>query len=210
MTQRAPRPPSRPSVFVLPVGLIVRTVAVSLGGLALIGVMLSGVIGRAAGGTSVADASTVALHQAAAERDLDAGYVAATEQVKKARSLKLAISAQQADAIATKALTDLATLRHSALLSIGQTLGMPADGAEAYARSTEQAMDARRGQPQPSVAPVLLAPRLFSIVSRFNDIATQLSDQATADLTQSVAPTPTPSPSATPTFRPTPTPISTR
>ena len=187
-----------------------RTIAAAIAAIVLIAVVMSGVISRAAGGTTVADAPTVALHQAAAERDLDAGYVAATDQVKKARGLKLAISAQQADAIASKALTDLATLRHSALLSIGQALGMSADGAEGYAKSTEQASDARRGQPQPSVAPVLLAPRLFSIVSRFNEIATQLADQATADLTQSVAPTPSPSATATPTSRPTPSPTSTR
>lgn len=201
MSSVGQRRPPRQSVFILPVGLLARIVVAVLVALALIAVAVSGVLGRLADGTVVADSATVAVHQAAAERDLETGYAAETDQVKKARGLHLAISDQQADAIANKALTDLATLRHSALVAMGQALGATADSAEVYAKTTEQSMDARKGQPQPSVAPVLLAPRLYAIVSRFNQLATQLADQATADLTQSppVSPTPTPRPTPTPT-----------
>jgi len=204
VTPRAPRQPSRQRVFILPIGLLARIVVAVLVAVVLAAFVVSGVLGRLAGGAVVADGATVAVHQAAAERDLETGYAAATDQVKKARALHLAISDQQADAIANKALADLATLRHSALVTMSQALGATADGAEVYAKTAEQSMDAGRGQPQPSVAPVLLAPRLYAIVSRFNAVATQLSDQATADLTQSPPTSPTPTP------RPTPTPTPTR
>jgi hypothetical protein len=197
-------------VFVIPTGLIVR-VLVIVAVLVVLGALIaSGAIARAASGTTVADRATVALHQAAAERDIERGYEASTDQVRKARALKLAIGAQQADAIATKALADLATLRHSALVSLSQTLGSTADAAEAYAKSTEQSLDAKRGQPQPSVAPVLLAPRLYAIVSRFDQLATQISDQAVADLTQSPTAPPSASPTASTTPRPSATPSPTR
>ncbi len=202
MTQRVP--PRRQNVFVIPFGLVGRIVGVVVV-LALVAFLVaSGTLARAASGTVVADRATVAGHQAAAERDLERGYETSTDQVKKARALKLAIGAAQADAIATKALADLATLRHSALFSMSQVLGATSDAAEAYAKATEQALDAKRGQPQPSTSPVLLAPRLYAIVTRFDQLATQISDQAVTDLTQSPASSPVPS------ARPTPTPSPTR
>lgn len=198
MTPRAPRRSERERVFVLPMGLLARVILGVIAALVLVGVIASGAIGRAAGGTVVADASAVALQRSTAERDLDAGYEAAADQVRKVRALKLAISNQQADAVANKALADLMTLRHSALVSIAQQIGRSADVAEGEARATEQLLDAKRGQPQSSVTPVLLAPRLYAVVARFNDLATQITDRATADLTQSQ-----PAPSANP--RPSPT-----
>ena len=203
---RAPR--KRQNVFIIPFGLVARIVGV-VAVLALVAVLVgSGTLARAASGTVVADRAAVAAHQSAAERDIERGYETSTDQVKKARALKLAIGGAQADAIATKALSDLATLRHSALFSMSQVLGATSDAAEAYAKSTEQALDAKRGQPQPSAAPVLLAPRLYAIVTRFDQLATQISDQAVADLTQSPPSTPaTPTPSVRPT---TPTPSPTR
>ncbi|HEV2251212.1 MAG TPA: hypothetical protein VGT60_11975 [Candidatus Limnocylindria bacterium] len=201
MSQRAGR---RRSMFVLPVGLVVRTVVVVLAAFALIGVIATGTIARLAGGAVVADPATVAAQRSVAERDLERGYEQATGQVRKARGLNLAISAQQADTIANKALADLFTLRHSALITISQSIGGSADAAESYAKSTEQALDAKAAQPQPSADPVLLAPRFYAIVSRFNQLATQLTDQAVADLTQAASPAPTPS------ARPTPTPSPTR
>ena len=197
MTQRVGR--ARRSALVVPLGLMLRTTAVVLAGFVLIGIIASGAIGRLAGGAAIADAGSVAAQRATAERDLERGYEQATAQVRKARSLNLAIGAQQADAIANKALADLSTLRHSALIAIAQSLGASADAAEASARSAEQALDARKGQPEASAAPVLLAPRFYAIVSRFNQLATQLSDQAVADLTQAATPGPTASPRPSPT-----------
>ena len=196
MTVRTPK--RRTPVFVVPVGLLVRSLIGVSAAVLVIFLMASGTVARVAGGTTVADQAAVAAQQRVAERDLARGYEVATDQVRKARDLKLAIPAQQADGIATKAFADLFTLRHSALVSLAQLTGSPADGAESYAKQTEQAMDAKRGQPAPASEAVLLAPRLYAIVARFNDVATRISDQATTDLTQP----PTPAPSA----RPTPTP----
>ena len=199
-------------MFIVPLGLVARVAIAVAVVVALAALIASGAVVRAASGTVVADRATVSAHQAATERDLERGYEAATDQVRKVRALKLAIPTQQADAIAAKALGDLATLRHSALVSLAQTTGATADAAETYAKATELALDAKRGQPQPSVAPVLLAPRLYAIVTRFDQLATQLSDQATADLTQSPTTVPTATPSSSPTAspRPTPTPSPTR
>jgi type II secretory pathway pseudopilin PulG len=190
-------------------GRLIQIVGAVLLALVLIGLVASGALARLATGTVVADRTSVAVQQAATERDLERGYEQATDHVRQARALKLAITAQQADAIANKAFTDLFTLRHSALVAIAQTLG-GADAAEAYAATMEKTLDAKRGQPQPSTAPVLLAPRLYTIVARFNDLATQIADQATTDLTQSTPSTPAPSPTPSPRPSVTPTPSPTR
>jgi hypothetical protein len=209
VTQQHP-PRRRPSQFIVPRGLVIR-IAVGVVVLAvLVALVASGTVARAASGSVVADRATVEVQQAAAERDIERGYEASTDQVRKARALHLAIGAQQADGIANKALADLATLRHSALLSLDQTVGASADAAESRAKSVEQGFDAQRGQAQPSAAPVLLAPRLYATVSRFNSLATQLSDQATTDLTQSPTQTAAPSSSPAASPRPTPTPSPTR
>ncbi|HVR88211.1 MAG TPA: hypothetical protein VHG53_01535 [Candidatus Limnocylindria bacterium] len=203
MSPQAPRRQTG-SWILVPLGTLVRVIVGVAAALLVLGLIATGTLARVASGTVVADRAMVVAEQAAAERDLERGYERATDQVRKARALKLAIPAQQVDAIANKALADLFTLRHSALVSMGQLVGAPADAAEAYAKSTEQALDQKGGQQQPSAAPVLLAPRLYAIVSRFNDLATQIAERATTELTQSPTPTPTP------TVRPTPTPIPTR
>jgi hypothetical protein len=202
MSQRVTRRPNQ-SVFVLPIGMLLRIIAAVVVAIAFVAIISTGTLARLASGTIVADRAAVAAQQSATERDLERGYEQATDHVRQARGLKLAISAQQADTIANKAFADLFTLRHNALVAIAQALGR-AD-AETYAKSSEQALDAARGQAQPSTAPVLLAPHLYTIVARFNDLATQLADQATADLTQSTPASPTPSTSPRPTPTPTPT-----
>jgi hypothetical protein len=204
MSQRVTRRPNQ-SVFVLPIGMLVRIVAAVVVAAALVAVVATGTLARLASGSIVADRAAVVAQQSATERDLERGYEQATDHVRQARALKLAITAQQADAIATKAFADLFTLRHGALVAISQALGGTDAAAETYAKSSEQALDAARGQAQPSTAPVLLAPRLYAIVARFNDLATQLGDQATADLTASTPASPTPSPSPRPTPTPSPT-----
>lgn len=210
MTNRVPRRPG--TSLVLPIGLLIRTVVATVLTLAAFGIVASGTLSRLAGASTVADRNAVAAQQAVTERDLERGYEQATDHVRQARNLKLAISAAQADTIANKALADLATLRHSALLSVAQLLGATTDASEAYAKSTEQTLDAKRAQTQPSVEPVLLAPRLYAIVSRFNQLAAQLADQAITDLTQAPSPppsqllTPTPSPTASPRATPNPSP----
>ncbi len=171
----------------------------------MVALMVTGVFARVTDPSTVAAAPILATHQAAAERDVERAYEQAVTQVHKVRALNLAITAQQADAIATKALADMAALRHSAFVAIGQLLGMSTADAEAYATATEQRFNQSPLTSQPAPSPVLLAPRLYAIVSRMSEVSTQLSDKATTDLT-APAPAGTPAPTATPARSASPTP----
>jgi hypothetical protein len=173
----------------------------------------TGVLARVTDPMAVASPQVVAAQQAAAERDIERAYEQATEQVRKVRRLNLAISAQQADTIATKALDDLKTLRHNGFVALGQVLGLAASDAEGYATATERRFEQGPISAQPSPSAVLLAPRLYAIVSRMSELSTQLSDKATSDLTAPAAtpaPSATPSPTATRAPSPTPTPSPSR
>jgi len=180
--------------------LVTAAVAIVIA-VALIAVMATGVLARAADTKVIAGADAVKAQQAAAERDVERAYERSAEQVRTVRGLKLAITPAQADAIANKALSDLMTLRHSAFVSMAPLLGI-AD-AEGYAAATEQRFDKAPLKGQASPAPVLLAPRLYQIASRMSDVATQISDKATTDMT---APAASPSPSPSGTARPSPLP----
>jgi hypothetical protein len=190
-----------------------RTLAITAG-VALIVVamallMVTGVLARVTDPSTVAAAPVIATHQAAVERDVERAYELAVAQVRKVRSLNLAISAQQADTIAAKASTDLLALRHSAFVAVGQLLSMSATDAESYATATEQRFNQTPLSAQPAPSPVLLAPRLYAIVSKMSEVATQISDKATTDLTAPAptgTPTPAPTPSGTRTPSPSPTP----
>jgi len=164
---------------------------------------------------ATANPAQLKVQQTAVERDVERSYEQAVEQVRKVRALNLAITAAQADQIATKALTDLHTLRHSAFLSLGQTMGMAPAEAESYGTATEARFDqAPVSKETASPAPVLLAPRYYAVVSRMSELATLIGDQATTALTApastesptpSVAPSPSARPSASPSASPSPT-----
>ena len=154
-------------------------------------VVQSGVIAAALQPVAVADAKALDAQRAAAERGIQRAYVAGADQVEKSKQLKLAISDTQADALRQKAISDLKTLRHSALVSLAGVLGSDATESEAYARAAEQRIEAAGPPDRTSTDPVLLAPRLFAIVQRMDEIAPQLTDKALRNLT--VAPTAKPS-----------------
>jgi uncharacterized protein with PIN domain len=184
-------------------------IAVTVGLLALLGIFGAAMAARANEPVTIATAAQMKVQQAAAERDIERAYEQSTEQVKKVRALNLAITAAQADQIASKALTDLRTLRHSAFLSLGQVMSMAAAESETYAVATETRFDqAPASKEGASPSPVLLAPRFYAIVSRMSELATLLADQATTQLTApppSSSPSPTPSGSARPSASPSPT-----
>ena len=165
-------------------------------------VLSSGTLARATTAMRVADQNDLRVQQAAAERDLERSYEQATTQVQKVRALKLAIPAAQADQIANKAFSDLRTLRHSAFVSLAQTLGGYAGSPDAYASNLERRFDDRPASAEQSAAPVLLAPRLYAIVARMTQLSGQLSDQATNDLTEPPAPASSSAPPASPTPAP--------
>jgi hypothetical protein len=186
-----------------------RTLAIVAGALLilvlLVVLMVTGIVARVTDPSTVASAPILATHQAAAERDVERAYEQSVTQVRKVRALNLAIGAPQADAIATKALSELAALRHSAFVTIGELLSMTVADRDSYATATEQRFNQSPLTSQPAPSPVLLAPRLYAIVSRMSEVATQISDKATTDLT-APAPTGTPTPAPTPSRSPSPTP----
>jgi len=198
-------------VIRIPRGALAAVAAVVL--LVLLVAVLSGtgVLARVTDPVAVASPQIVAAQQAAAERDVERAYEQAVEQVRKVRALRLAIPGQEADAIATKAFDDLKTLRHSAFVALGQVLGLAAGDAEGYASATERRIEQAPVAAQPSPAAVLLAPRLYAIISRMSEVSTQISDKATNDLTAPAAtPTGTPSPTGTRAPSPSPTPSPSR
>jgi hypothetical protein len=178
--------------------------------LALVAIVGFAMAARANEPVTVATAAQMKVQQAAAERDVERAYEQSAEQVTKVRALNLAITAAQADQIATKALSDLRTLRHSAFLSLGQVMSMAAAEAETYAAVTETRFDQAPVAKQTSPSPVLLAPRFYAIVSRMSEVATLIGDQATTQLT-APPPSPSPTPSVAPgTARPSASPSPTR
>ena len=185
------------------------SIAVTVGLLALLAIVGFAMAARANEPVTVATAAQMQVQRAAAERDVERAYEQSAEQVTKVRALNLAITAAQADQIASKALTDLRTLRHSAFLSLGQVMGMAAAEAETYATATETRFEQAPVTKQAaSPSPVLLAPRFYAIVARMSELATLLADQATTQLTApppSAVPSPTPSGSARPSASPSPT-----
>lgn len=160
---------------------------------------------------ATANPTLVQLQQGAAERDIERAYEQATLQIAKVRALNLAISEQQANQIASKALADMKTLRHNAFVALAAANGLASTDAETYATSAEARFDAAPVSRAPSPTPVLLAPRYYTIVSRMSELSTVVADQATAQLTAPATPAPTtPAPSAAPTATVTPRPSPTR
>lgn len=210
MTRRAaPDPGIRISMGALRVGLAVVVVILALA--AFVGIVT---IVHANEPISVATAAQMKTQQTAAERDVERAYEQAVGQVRKVRALNLAITSAQADQVAAKGFADLHTLRHNAFVSLGLVQGMAAAEAESYSTTTEAIFDrAPVSQQTASPSPVLLAPRFYTIVSRMSDLATQLADLATNQLTapaSAPSPSPTVSPSPTPSVRPSASPSPTR
>jgi hypothetical protein len=133
----------------------------------------------------VASHDALVAQQASAERAIQRGYLAAVDQLHKARALKLAITDTQAAAIEKTNVDDLKTLRHNAFVSLGQAFSLSSADAEKYAAATEQRMDAQPVGDRTANAPVLLAPKLFTIVQRMDEVSGQISDRGVRQMTAS-------------------------
>jgi len=191
-------PPPPRAALVVSRRVLMLAAAAAIAALVVIALAISGVLARGGMAYTLATRDEIAGQQAAAERHIDRAYAQSVDQVKKARALRLAIPAAQADAIAVKALADLAALRHSGFVAVGQAVGLASDAAEGYAKVAEQAADGRQARPQPSPTPVLLAPRFYAIVARMGELAVRISDDATTALTASPTASPSPSRSSGP------------
>ena len=129
----------------------------------------------------------------ATEHALQRGYVKATGQLNEVRKLTLAISASQAQAIDERAHADLRAIRHDALAAIGSRLGIASSALEGYVSAAESQLGDNAFADD---KPVLLAPDLYAVVARANDLFQRSADAATRELTRSSA-----TPSASPTGR---------
>lgn len=129
----------------------------------------------------VGDASLVSAQRAAVENDLARGFKTGTDTLDKSKELVLKISDAQAAAYRAKGADDLRSVRHAALVALGTATGMSQDAAESYARATESRLDA----PSDRIAPLLLAPDLYAIVTRADQLYGQATDAAIKQMTGS-------------------------
>ncbi|MDP9281098.1 MAG: hypothetical protein M3P38_03250 [Chloroflexota bacterium] len=153
----------------------------------------TGVLASSFDPVAIADSRAIGVQRTAAERGIQRAYANAVEQLRKTRELRLAITAQQAAAIETKTVAALKTLRNSAFVSVAEAFGQSGEAAQRYATETAARFDASSAAPPSDV--VLLAPRLYSIVARMSQLAAQLADNGTREMTN---PDASPSPSRSP------------
>lgn len=130
---------------------------------------------------STADAATIATQRVAAEHGLQRSFAKARRQLDDSRALTLPVGKAEADAVTAKALEDLRTVRRSALNAVGQVLRVPAGQMEAYVNSTDAMLEAANFDTEPGT---LLAPDLYTVVSRAGELSQQIADTATRALTQ--------------------------
>lgn len=144
---------------------------------------------------AVAPPAELSTQRDLAERAIQRAASRALEQARTARGLRLAIGVAEADAILERTVGELRALRREALSALAQTLGLGADAATYIADA-----EARLDQTVLDQTPALLAPRLYAIVQRTSQVAQQIADKATQDLTRAPTPAPirtaSPSPSA--------------
>lgn len=167
-----------------------------------IGVLLAGAVLLAipqsrdaiAAGVSPEPVATRAVIDAqvvAAEHAVQRGYAASIGQLDKVKQLNLAIGAEQAAAFDRKARDDLYAERQDALAVIAGLLALRGTAADAYVASVERDL----GQNSYASGPgVLLAPPLYLVVRRADDLFQQTSDRAVTELTGSGGPSPSPTP----------------
>jgi hypothetical protein len=154
---------------------------------------------------AVAGRDALVPQRVATEQGIARGLAVAVEQLAKLNELVLPISKADAQVITDKALTDLRTVRRSALGKIAQTLQMTAADADAYVRATDAQLERSSFT---SDAGVLLPPDLNAIVTRATQLYAQVGDAAAKQLTQarpSASPSASPAPSRTPAPSPSPT-----
>ncbi len=154
---------------------------------------------------AVAGRDALVPQRVATEQGIARGFTAAVGQLAKLNELVLPISKADAQAITEKALTDLRTVRQSALGAVAQVLQLSATDADAYVRATDAQLERSSFA---SDAGVLLAPDLNAIVTRATQLYAQVGDAAAKQLTQarpSAAPSASPAASRTPSPSPAPT-----
>ncbi len=130
----------------------------------------------------VGDAGLMAAQQRATENALARGFMKAAEQLQKAQTeLVLPISADASAQIVAKAMGDLRSVRAAALAAVAGAYGMPQTESDAYVRSAASRLDA----PNAAIPAILLAPELYAIVNRADQLFAQASDAGVTQMTKS-------------------------
>ena len=137
---------------------------------------------------ATADPASLERQRVAAEHGIQRGHAKALGQLGQVAKLTLAISAQQAASIDAKARADLKALRRDALGALGTRVGLTGPALEAYVSATEPQLDAGSFADESGI---LLAPDLFTIVARADELFQRTADDATRQLTRAPSPSPT-------------------
>ena len=129
----------------------------------------------------VGDAAVMAAQRASVENALATGFKKAADQLTTAqRELVLPISAAAAAQIVAKSTDDLRSIRAAALGALADAYGMDQAAKDAYIRTTAPRLDA----PAATVPAVLLAPDLYTIVARADQLFSQASDSGVTAMTK--------------------------
>lgn len=129
----------------------------------------------------VGGSGLLGAQRAATENALARGFKKAADQLRTALTeLVLPVSAETAAQIAAKAAEDLRSVRAAALSALATSYGMSQADADAYVRTTGARLDA----PSDGIPATLLAPDLYAIVSRADQLYTQVSDGAITQMTR--------------------------
>jgi len=164
-----------------------RRVVIAVGALILVASVISGpAIASALNPRAVADAAALVAQREAAERALARGYAKAVDQLRQVRALRLPISDDEAERITSRALEELRGVRRSALATIAAAFRL--DAAQ-YLAIVDPQLEASSSADAPGV---LLAPELYRIVLRANELSAQIADAATRELTRARTPSPSP------------------
>lgn len=158
---------------------------------------------------TTADKAALEQQRTATEHAVQRGYAKGIGQLAEVRKLTLAIPAADAQSIDARAHGDLRTIRHDALTAVGVRVGLASPALEAYVAGAEAQLGENAFADD---KPVLLAPDLYAVVARANDLFQRAADAATRELTRAPSAAPatpspsprpaSPSPSATPSASP--------
>ena len=127
----------------------------------------------------VGDHFLVDLQRAATENDIARGFSSAVQTLDKTKDLVLKINEQEAATLRANGMGDLRSVRRAALVVLGTTLGMTEAAADSYAAATEVRLDA----PNNVIVPTLLAPDLYAIVARADQLYGQATDATVQQMT---------------------------
>ena len=146
--------------------------------------------------TTFATQSELDAQRASAERSLQKIYLAGVGQLRTSAGLKHALSDAEVQAIERKYEDQMQQLRVTALQALATAFGQSADQGSQYAAAAVPRLDAMG--PTPTGAPALLAPRLFVVVDRMQQLTSSLTDTGIREMGQTPSATPTARPSASP------------